>query len=48
MTYAYDALSRVTTDGSLGGEGLADLGVTVGATLLALVLRAMTLRRRTA
>jgi ABC-2 type transport system permease protein len=48
MTYAYDALSRVTEDGSLGGEGLGDLGVTVGAMLLALVLGAMTLRRRTA
>jgi ABC-2 type transport system permease protein len=48
MTYAYDALDRVTTTGPLGGEGLADLGVTVGATLLALVLGAMTLRRRTA
>jgi ABC-2 type transport system permease protein len=48
MTYAYDALSRVTQDGPLGGEGLADLGVTVAATLLALVLGALTLRRRTA
>jgi ABC-2 type transport system permease protein len=47
MTYAYDALSRVTTEGSLGGDGLGDLAVTVGATLLALVLGAMTLRRRT-
>ena len=47
MTYAYDALGRVTVDGSLGGEGLGDLGVTLGATLLALVLGAMTLRRRT-
>jgi ABC-2 type transport system permease protein len=48
MTYAYDALSRVTETGPLGGEGLADLGVTVGATLLALMLGALTLRRRTA
>jgi ABC-2 type transport system permease protein len=48
MTYAYDALDRVTTTGPLGSEGLADLGVTLGATLLALVLGAMTLRRRTA
>jgi len=47
MTYAYDALNRVTETGPLGGEGLADLGVTVGATLLALALGAMTLRRRT-
>ena len=48
MTYAYDALSRVTENGSLGGEGLGDLGVTLGAMLLALVLGALTLRRRTA
>ena len=48
MTYAYDALSRVTENGSLGGEGLGDLGVTVGAMLLALLLGALTLRRRTA
>jgi ABC-2 type transport system permease protein len=48
MTYAYDALSRVTEDGSLGGEGLGDLAVTIGATVLALVLGALTLRRRTA
>jgi ABC-2 type transport system permease protein len=48
MTYAYDALNRVTETGPLGGEGLADLGVTLGATLLALALGAMTLRRRTA
>jgi ABC-2 type transport system permease protein len=48
MTYAYDALDAVTSDGSLGGDGLLDLGVTLGATLLALVAGAMTLRRRTA
>ncbi len=47
MTYAYDALERVTTDGSLGGRGWLDVAVAVGATLLALVLGAATLRRRT-
>jgi ABC-2 type transport system permease protein len=47
MTYAYDALERVTTDGSLGGRGWLDVVVTVGATLLALVVAAATLRRRT-
>jgi ABC-2 type transport system permease protein len=47
MTYAYDALERVTTDGSLGGRGWLDVAVTVGATLLALVVAAATLRRRT-
>jgi ABC-2 type transport system permease protein len=48
MTYAYDALDAVSSDGSLGGDGLVELGVTLGATLLALVAGAMTLRRRTA
>jgi ABC-2 type transport system permease protein len=47
MTYAYDALQRVTTEGSLGGRGWLDVAVTVGATLLALVVAAATLRRRT-
>jgi ABC-2 type transport system permease protein len=48
MTYAYDALERVTLDGSLGAGGAVDVVVTVGATILALVLAATTLRRRTA
>ena len=47
MTYAFDALERVTADGSLGGGGWLDVVVTIGATLLALVLAAATLRRRT-
>jgi ABC-2 type transport system permease protein len=47
MTYAYDALERVTSDGSLGAGGWVDVAVTVGAILLALVLAAATLRRRT-
>ncbi len=47
MTYAYDALDRVTTDGSLGGDGLADLAVVLGAIAVALALGATTLRRRT-
>jgi ABC-2 type transport system permease protein len=47
MTYAFDALDRVATSGSLGGPGARDVAVTLGATLLALVLGAMTLRRRT-
>lgn len=46
LTYAFDALVRVA-DG-LGGSRLAlDVGVIVGATVLALVLGAATLRRRT-
>jgi ABC-2 type transport system permease protein len=47
MTYAYDALERVTLEGSLGGGGAVDIVVTVGATVLGLVLAATTLRRRT-
>ncbi|MCD6014010.1 MAG: transporter permease subunit [Solirubrobacterales bacterium] len=47
MSYAFDALQRVTADGSLGGRGWLDVAATIGATLLALVLAAATLRRRT-
>jgi len=47
LTYAYDALERVTR--GLGGAKLGlDVGITIGGTLLALVLGALTLRRRTA
>ena len=47
MSYAYDALERVCTDGSLGGEGVADVIVVIGVTGLALVGGAATLKRRT-
>jgi ABC-2 type transport system permease protein len=47
LTYAYDALSRVTQGRGLGGWFAVDLCVTVGSTLLALALGAATLRRRT-
>ena len=47
LTYAYDALARVTQGHDLGGRFVLDLCVTVGATLLALGLGAATLRRRT-
>ena len=47
LTYAYDALSRATSPGALGGELAADVAVIAGATLLALGLGALTLRRRT-
>ncbi len=47
MTYAYDALHRVSADGALGARGALDVIVTVAAILLALVLGATTLRRRT-
>jgi ABC-2 type transport system permease protein len=47
LTYAFDALQRVTVDGSLGTTGYIDVAVTLGVTLLALALGAATLRRRT-
>jgi ABC-2 type transport system permease protein len=46
VTYAYDALSRVTS-GQRGARLSLDVGVTLGAILLALMLGAATLRRRT-
>jgi ABC-2 type transport system permease protein len=48
LTYAYDALSRVTQGRGLGAWFVLDLVVIIGATLLALALGALTLRRRTA
>jgi ABC-2 type transport system permease protein len=48
LTYAYDALSRVTQGRGLGAWFVFDLVVVLGATLLALALGAATLRRRTA
>jgi ABC-2 type transport system permease protein len=48
LTYAYDALDRVTSDGSLGARGTVDVLVTCGVIVLALALGAATLRRRTA
>ncbi len=47
LTYAFEALQRVTVEGSLGSTGTVDVAVTVGATLAALALGALTLRRRT-
>jgi ABC-2 type transport system permease protein len=47
LTYAYDALARVTEGVPLGGRFALDVVVLVGAMLLALALGAATLRRRT-
>jgi ABC-2 type transport system permease protein len=47
-TYAYDALETLADQGALGTNGTVDLAVVVGLTVLALVLGAATLRRRTA
>lgn len=48
LTYAYDALARATHPGPLGGRVALDIAVIVAATLIALALGALTLRRRTA
>jgi ABC-2 type transport system permease protein len=48
LTYAYDALERITLDGDVDARVAFDLAVIVGATLVALALGAATLRRRTA
>ncbi len=47
MTYAYDALSRVANEPTLGARGVLDVAVTLVAMGLSLVLAALTLRRRT-
>jgi ABC-2 type transport system permease protein len=47
LTYAFEALQRVTVGGRLGAAGAADVAVIVVATLVALGLGAATLRRRT-
>jgi ABC-2 type transport system permease protein len=48
LTYAFDALDRVATRGSLGSRGTLDVLVIAGAIVLALALGSLTLRRRTA
>jgi ABC-2 type transport system permease protein len=48
LTYAYDALERITVHGDLDARGVLDVLVIVGSTLVALALGAATLRRRTA
>lgn len=47
MTYAYDALNRTTMRGPLGQEVTVDVLVIAAATVLALALGTLTLRRRT-
>ena len=46
LTYAYDALARATRD-EIGGRLALDVGVVAGCIVLALILGATTLRRRT-
>ncbi len=47
LTYAYDALERVGVEASYDWRLALDVAVLVGCTVLALVLAAATLRRRT-
>ncbi|MFE1322165.1 ABC transporter permease [Kitasatospora phosalacinea] len=47
LSYAVDAMGRITTEGGVSGRVLADLAVVAGSALLALLLGAATLRRRT-
>ena len=47
LTYAYDALAKVAGGGPYGGRFQADVAVTLGGVILALILGAATLRRRT-
>jgi ABC-2 type transport system permease protein len=47
LTYAFDALSRATGPEALGGAFAVDVLVTLGVTIAALGLGALTLRRRT-
>lgn len=46
MTYAFDGLERATT-GETGGRLVIDAAVVLGSVLIALMLGATTLRRRT-
>lgn len=48
MTYAYDGLTRAATSSELSADLLADLVVIASAGVVALLLAAATLRRRTA
>jgi ABC-2 type transport system permease protein len=47
VTYAVDAMKRVTAESEISGDLWRDLAVVAGASLLALVLGAATLRRQT-
>lgn len=48
LTYAYDALSKVTSPDALGGGFTVDVAVVLAVTIASLGLGALTLRRRTA
>lgn len=48
LSYAVEGINRATASGSLTGELVKDIGIIVGCALLALLLGAATLRRKTA
>ena len=48
LSYAVDAMNRLTTQSGVSGLVVRDLVVIVGITVVALALGAVTLRRRTA
>ncbi|GGR03183.1 MULTISPECIES: ABC transporter permease [Kitasatospora] len=48
LSYAVDAMGRITARSGVDGQVVADLAVVAGSALLALALGAATLRRRTA
>ncbi|SEK93071.1 ABC transporter permease [Streptacidiphilus jiangxiensis] len=48
LSYAVDAMNRITSQSGFSGALAVDLAVVLGCTLLALALGAATLRRRTA
>ncbi|MFJ8438324.1 ABC transporter permease [Kitasatospora griseola] len=48
LSYAVDAMGRITARSAVDGQVVADLAVVAGSALLALALGAATLRRRTA
>jgi ABC-2 type transport system permease protein len=48
LTYAYDALERITVNGDVDARVAFDVAVIALATVAALALGAATLRRRTA
>ncbi|MGE5597198.1 MAG: ABC transporter permease, partial [Hyphomicrobiales bacterium] len=47
MTYAYDALNRVQRSSDVSGRLLFDVAILLAATVVAIVLGAATLHRRT-
>jgi ABC-2 type transport system permease protein len=47
LTYAYEALAGIVRGGPYSGRFALDVGITVGAIVVALGLGAATLRRRT-